>query len=93
MSRPQIHPRFQALLRRLNLDLAAEASRTQPLCLVHSQQPASWEKAADPLTENEGIRPEFSPTHHPYVYIDCIKIQLEKQWGNCNCILIQWWRG
>ena len=77
MSRLRFTRGSRPLMRRLNLNLAAEASRTQPLCLVHSQQPASWEKAADPLTENEGIRPEFSPTHHPYVYIDCIKIHLE----------------
>ena len=77
MSRLRFTRGSRPLLRRLNLNLAAEASRTQPLCLVLSQQPASWEKAADPQTENEGIRPEFSPTHHPYVYIDCIKIHLE----------------
>ena len=38
---------------------------------------------------DKGLRPEFSPTHHPYIFVDCIKIQLEKQWDNCNCILIQ----
>ena len=50
-------------------------------------------KAADPKTETEGLRPGFSPTHHPYIFVDCIKIQLEKQWDNCNCILIQRWGG
>ena len=60
MSRLRFTRGSRPLMRRLNLNLAAEASRTQPLCLVHSQQPASWEKAADPQTENEGIRPEFS---------------------------------
>ena len=44
-------------------------------------------------TETEGLRPEFSPTHHPYIFLDCIKTQLEKQWDNCNCILIQRWGG
>eukprot|EP01048_Picozoa_sp_COSAG05_P039185 COSAG05_NODE_19312_length_294_cov_1.543590_1_plen_68_part_10 len=27
-------------------------------------------------TETEGLRPEFSPTLHPYIFVDCIKIQL-----------------
>ena len=57
---------------------------------VYSQPATSLlVKAADPQTETEGLRPGFSPTHHPYIFVDCIKIQLEKQWDNCNCILIQ----
>ena len=61
---------------------------------VYSQPATSLlVKAADPQTETEGLRPGFSPTHHPYIFVDCIKIQLEKQWDNCNCILIQRWGG
>ena len=61
---------------------------------VYSQPATSLlVKAADPQTETEGLRPGFSPTHHPYIVVDCIKIQIEKHWDNCSCILIQRWGG
>ena len=88
----QIHPRFQILAEKRESGPDGWAQQYAAIRLIPSQQPASWRRQPIPRRRPKGFDLDFLPPTIP-IYIDCIKIQLEKQWDTCNCILIQWWRG